>query len=195
MVKQSLVACGILFTGVSLLHCSADDSKVVGTGGTSGSSSAAGAPMGGEPILPQAGANAGQNGDVAPSAGGGGGMSGTGSGGARHDCEADFPECCQAPDGLPCRNMSEGECKALNGRYCMAVMGVPYQEGGLGGAGLGYDDAEYIGCFSVCSGDLPVESCTQNPEMPDACYHTPSAAAPDGWKTFDCGSPPTGCTE
>lgn len=203
MSSNFFAVSGITLSAFFLLHCSSDDGPQLGGGGTT-SGNIAGAPEGGDGVHAPAGTGGGgigASGVGGESAGGGvggiadGGVSSVGGGGGETACDEDFPECCEATDRLPCKEMSEDECKALGGQYCMPVMGVPYQEGGLGGAGPGYDDGVYIGCFSRCGGDLDVESCTQDPGSPAACYHTPSAAAPDGWTVFDCGSPPSACAE
>lgn len=137
----------------------------------------------------------GGNGSVAGNPLGSGGHSGTDggsqAGAGSAPCDADFVECCTAQDAQPCRGFSESECLAHE--YCERIKGVPFSEGGLGGAG--YGDANYLGCFSFCSGDLPVESCAFDPNTPEQCYHTPSAAAPDGWVVFECSDPPASCAE
>jgi hypothetical protein len=184
MSKKSLVPCGVVLSAFLLLHCSSDDEPEPTGSGASPPSSSAGATSVG-----------GSSGGLGSNDGGVSGMSAGRGGGGDTSCNADFPECCAEPEGLPCKELSEKECRALAGQYCMPVVGVPYQDGSLGGAGPGYDDGVYIGCFSLCGGDLPVVSCTQNPDEPAACYHTPSAAAPDGWTVFDCESAPAACAE
>ncbi len=158
-----------------------------GESGTSGSPAAAGRPGAG-------GGAGGAGGQLGGAAGNGGSMAGAGSAGV---CDSDYPECCLAPDRMPCRDLPQAECAARE--YCEFVEGGPYDpvqpdpvESALSGT------FESLGCFSAgCSLIGMYPTCVYHPSNPSRCYVVPEEFIPDGWEEiFECVEIPAGhCTE
>lgn len=172
---------------VGMLSCEADQSPP-DDDDSIGADSASGAPAGGDaPSANEArgGGNAGDaHGDAGLDQGGLGGGAGAflTAGGAA--CDSIIPECCSAPDHLPCRGLSRPDCTELE--YCKPVLGVPYDPA-MSGEGGG-PEPTYLGCYSFCGGVSQIEACTYDEDAPTACYHVPDQAVPDGWTRVSCSS-------
>lgn len=129
--------------------------------------------------------------------GGPSGLAEAGAGGV--GCESYYPECCSAPDRMPCRGLAQEDCAARE--YCHSVAGTPWSAGdrvpwNMGGAGT-VPESQYVGCLSACGATLYPDAyaCVVDPTAIDSCYWT-TGAVPDGWEYFtDSAEVPAGYCE
>jgi hypothetical protein len=113
-------------------------------------------------------------------------------------CDANYPECCLAPDRMPCKDLPQEECAAreyctvVEGRHCDPLQPDPFGSAGASGT------LEFLGCFSSgCSLVGDYQTCVYDPSNPSRCYVVGSQVIPDGWEEiFECVDIPAGhCTE
>jgi hypothetical protein len=103
-----------------------------------------------------------------------------GDGGA---CTYFYSECCTVPDHLPCKGLSETQCRARD--YCLAVDGRPWNDETA--------TEGFVACRSSCEGYEIGPTCVYDPSNPSACYYVSKGAIPDGWsEIFECNNIPAG---
>jgi hypothetical protein len=123
-----------------------------------------------------------------------GGQSGhpsAGADGQGGQCPYEHPECCEAQDRMPCRDLDEATCRER--AHCLAAEGSRWKVDD-GPVYAPVTPRTFVGCLSQCGGGgADAHTCVFRPEAPEVCFVVSGEGlTPDGWTGLvECEDRPT----